>query len=416
MRHNTDTTEFDDFGREARELHDGHRLAVRRQAEELAQRLAHRVAADVRVVEHEGVARIDAHRFDALHQLVIDHARGTVLEFAHALVDQCDEVGEPIGHRRIARVTRGLGVVALEHRAVARAVLLRVVALRQRDQFGEDRDLFVHAGAAGEEDVDRLFEIEQPERQFQVARIEHQRAIAEAARILVVAVEQEQAQVRPRIEDLAQDQRNAARLADAGGAEDREMLAQHVVHVHVRADGGVLLEVADVDRVGTGDIVDQPQFVARDQGGGISDCRIVRDAALEVLRAVVALSDLAHHVETRRGAVTSLASGCADVLRDLRHHADEHRLRALDAQELADRDRGLALAYGVDAAGRKPDGRLRSAHRQDVSAGAIGVRAGSGNCHFFSAHRRLRVFEHATGGPPSAACARTNGSSYQPAL
>ena len=106
----------DDLGREARELHDGHRLAVRRQAEQLAQRLAHRVAADVRVVEHEGVARIVAHRFDARDQLVIDHARGAVLELAHALVDQRDQVGEAIRHRGVDRVAGGLRVVALEHR------------------------------------------------------------------------------------------------------------------------------------------------------------------------------------------------------------------------------------------------------------------------------------------------------------
>jgi hypothetical protein len=62
--------------------------------------------------------------------------------------------------------------------------------------------------------VHDLFEIEQPERQFQVARIEHQCAIAEAAAILVVDVEQEDAQVRPRFEDLVQQQRDAGRFAD----------------------------------------------------------------------------------------------------------------------------------------------------------------------------------------------------------
>ena len=147
--------------------------------------------------------------------------------------------------------------------AVAGAVVLGVVALRERDHLGQDLDFLVDAGTAAEEDVDDLFEIEQPERQLEVARIEHQRAVAEAAAIFVVAVEQEQAQVRPRIEDLLQDQRDAARLADAGGAEHGEMLAQHFVDVDVGADGGVLLQVPDVDRVGARDVVDQPQLVAR---------------------------------------------------------------------------------------------------------------------------------------------------------
>ena len=253
------------------------------------------------------------------------------------------------------------GSLRLSTGAVAGAVALRVVALRLRDQLGQHRDLFVDAGTAGEEDVDRLLEIEQPERQLQVARIEHQRAVAEAARIFVVAVEQEQAQVRPRIEDLAQDQRDAARLADAGGAEHGEMLAQHVVDVDVGADRRVLLQVADVDRVGARDVVDQPQLVARDQRGRIADRRIVGDAALEVVRAVVALLDLAHHVEARGGAETLLARGRGDVLRHLGDHADQQRLGALDAQELADRDRGVARR--IDALRRQADARLRAADR-----------------------------------------------------
>ena len=326
MRHSTDTTEFDHLGREAGELHDGHRLAFRRQAEQLAQRIAHRVAADIGVVEHERVARIDAHRFDALDQLVIDHARRAVLQLAHALVDQRDEIGEAIRHRRVAGVAGGLRIGALEHRAVAGAVALRVVALRQRDQLGQHRDLFVDAGAAGEEDVDRLLEIEQPERQLEVTRVEHQRAVAEAARVFVVAVEQKQAQVRPRVEDLAQDQRDAARLADAGGAEHGEMLAQHFVHVDVGADGRVLLQLPDVDRVGAGDVVDQPQLVARDQGCRIADRRIVGHAALEIMRTVVALLEFAHHVEARGGAETLLVRGRGDVLRDLGDHPDQQTI------------------------------------------------------------------------------------------
>ena len=120
----------------------------------------------------------------------------------------------------------------------------------------------------------------------------------------------------------------------------------------------VLLQVADVDRVGAGDVVDQPQLVARDQGRRIADRRIVGDAALEVVRAVVALLDLAHHVEPRGGAETLLVRGRGDVLRDLGDHADQQRLRALDAQELADRDRGVA---------RRIDAGRRQARRSPAS-------------------------------------------------
>ena len=69
---------IDDFGREAGELHDGHRPAIGGQAEQVADHLRHGVAADIGVVEHEGVARVVAHGFDARNQLVIDDAGRTI--------------------------------------------------------------------------------------------------------------------------------------------------------------------------------------------------------------------------------------------------------------------------------------------------------------------------------------------------
>ncbi len=174
MRHSTDTTGVDDFGGEAGELHDGHRLAVGGQAEQMADHFGHGVAADIGVVEHEGVARIVAHGLDARDQLVIDDARGAVLELAHALVDQRDQVDQAVGHRRIDGVADPPGIDALQPEADPVGVLvLGVDALRHRNDFGEDVELFGHAGAAAEQHVDDLLEIEQPERQLQVARVEH---------------------------------------------------------------------------------------------------------------------------------------------------------------------------------------------------------------------------------------------------
>ena len=78
-----------------------------------------------------------------------------------------------------------------------------------------------------------------------------------------------------------------------------------------------------VDRVGTRDVVDQSQLIARDQRCRISNRRIVGDAALEVMLGVVALLDFAHHVEAGGGAVSLLARGICDVLRHLGDHADQ---------------------------------------------------------------------------------------------
>ena len=69
-------------------------------------------------------------------------------------------------------------------------------------------------------------------------------------------------------QDLLQDERDAARLADAGGAEHGEMLAQHFVDVDVGADRCVLLEVADVDRVRARDVVDEAQSPALIRSAG----------------------------------------------------------------------------------------------------------------------------------------------------
>ncbi len=97
------------------------------------------------------------------------------------------------------------GIDALEANAVG-VLVLRVDALGDRDDFREDFELFGHAGAAGEQHVDDFLEIEQPERQFQIARVQHQRLIAEAAAIFVMHVEQEDAQMRARLQDFVEQQ------------------------------------------------------------------------------------------------------------------------------------------------------------------------------------------------------------------
>ena len=257
----------------------------------------HGVAADIGVVEHEGVARIVAHGLDARNQLVIDDARGAVLELAHALVDQRDQIDQAIGHRRIDGVADRLGIDALQADPVG-VLILGVDALRHRNDFGENVEFLGHAGPAGEQHVDDLFEIEQPERQFQVARIEHQRAVAEAAAIFVVDVEQEDAQVRPRFEDFVEQQRHAGRFADAGRAEHREMLGQHFLDIDIGDDRRVLLQGADIDLVRSARRVDRAQFLIGDQLDGVADGRIVGDAALEFGRS--AAEDFAEQIDRRR--------------------------------------------------------------------------------------------------------------------
>ena len=63
-------------------------LPLRRQPEQVAEDFRHGVAADIGVLEHEGVARMIAERLDASDQLVKDDARDAIFELAHALVEQ----------------------------------------------------------------------------------------------------------------------------------------------------------------------------------------------------------------------------------------------------------------------------------------------------------------------------------------
>ena len=170
MRHSTDTTASTTSAGKPASCMIVIGLPFGRQPEQLAEDLRHGVAADIGVLEHEGVARVVAHRLDARDQPVIVHARRAVLELAHALVDQRDQVGQPIGHRRVDGVAGALRIDLLERQPIGRAAVLRVAALGERDDLGEDLDLLVDARAAAEEDVDDLLEVEQPERQLQVAR------------------------------------------------------------------------------------------------------------------------------------------------------------------------------------------------------------------------------------------------------
>ncbi|OIQ64825.1 hypothetical protein GALL_536240 [mine drainage metagenome] len=104
---------IDDLSGEARKLHHGHRPAIGRQPEQMTDDFGHGIAADIGVVEHEGVTRVVAHGLDARDQLVIDDARGAVLEFAHTLVDQRNQVDQAIGHRGIEGVASRPGLGAL---------------------------------------------------------------------------------------------------------------------------------------------------------------------------------------------------------------------------------------------------------------------------------------------------------------
>ena len=263
MRATTQTTASTTSAGKPGELHHRDRLPARLQPEQVGQDLGHRVAADIGVLEHEAVARIVAQRCrGARDQAMAMHPRRAVFELAHALVDQPDEVLELIGDGRVDGEAGALGVDLAQAEAVGlRGAMRQIHALGDGNVLGEDFELLVDRRPAAVDDVDQFLEVEQPERQLEVLRVDDVGARAEAAGEFVVAVEQEHAHVGRGVEHRVEDHRDAARLADAGRAEHGEMLVEHVADRDARGDGVVVMQRADGRAVGVA-LVDQPQIVA----------------------------------------------------------------------------------------------------------------------------------------------------------
>ena len=89
-------------------------------------------------------------------------------------------------------------------------------------------------------------------------------------------IEDQDAQVRPRLDRLAHQQRHGGRLADAGGADDREVARQRVVDGDAGVDALVLRQLADDDGWPAGEIVDGLQVGGADAMRDGADMRIDR--------------------------------------------------------------------------------------------------------------------------------------------
>ena len=299
-------------------------------------------------------------------QLVIERGARTVLKLAHALVEEIDQILDAIGHRRIGGEAGIFRFALLGQQAIAAAraiAILQIGAFGERNDFRQDFDFFLDAGPAAEEGVDGLLEIEQPERQPQIARIEHIGLVAEATAIFVVRIDQKDAQVRTGIENLLQDDGDATRFADAGGAENGEVTADQIVDVDMNADILVLLQVTDMGVVGIGGAIDHAQFTLAEHGRAIADVGIFGDTALKARCATVAVEKFADQVEVRDLAERLAATGhLRRLLADIGDQTDDDRLGGGQAHEAADRRR-----LAVSGAPGQIDGRLRTVHRDDAA-------------------------------------------------
>ena len=105
--------------------------------------LRHRVAADIGILEHEGVTRVVADCFDAGNQFVIVHARRSVLELTHPLVDHRNQVREPIRNRSIDRITDALPSVIFGRSARPLQSGMGIARLSEGNDFGKNIDFFL---------------------------------------------------------------------------------------------------------------------------------------------------------------------------------------------------------------------------------------------------------------------------------
>ena len=234
-----------------------------------------------------------------------------------------------------------------------------------RDDLGEDFDLLLQARASAKEYVDSFLEIEQPERQLEVLRVQNLRPITEGVAVFVVRVDEEDPQVRPHLQNLAQDDGNPARFTDARAAEEGEMLAQHVVDLDASTDGAVLLELPDIDRVRAGRVVDPSQIVASKQIDLVSYDRIIGNAALKSNGTTLSLLELAEQVDAGGQWDASLTCRLLSSV-DVGDHADHRGSQRAHCQEFADGDAPLIGQLGPDGC-RQPNVCLRAAHGENVS-------------------------------------------------
>src|SRR5690606_21311161 len=97
----------------------------------------------------------------------------------------------------------------------------------------------------------------------------------------VVRIEDQDAQVWPRFDRLAHQERDGGGLADAGCAHHGEVTGKRIVDGDARVQRLVLRKLADLDGAPARKIVDRLKIKRPDAVRHRADMRIDRDAAIE---------------------------------------------------------------------------------------------------------------------------------------
>ncbi len=129
-----------------------------------------------------------------------------------------------------------------------------------------------------------FLEVHQPIGHLQVADVEDQPGVAERRGIFAVRVDHDDMTLWRGLADTVEDQRGAGRLAGAGRAEQREVLAEHGVDIEPGADVVGRVDRTELDRAAPVAGIDLAQVGRR---GGIDQRagdRIAGDTALEAVQ------------------------------------------------------------------------------------------------------------------------------------
>ena len=164
---------------------------------------------------------------------------------------------------------------------------------------------------------------------------------------------------------MLKEQRDRARFADPGGAENREMLAQHLINVEACRDCRVLLEVSDLNRARAAIMENEPQLARPHEDRCVADRRVGGHSALEVRRRRLVVADFADQFELRHCDIT--CARCR-LFRPQAHVGDEpgqQRLSGAYAEKLADCRAHLLGA--LRRRRRQADARLRAADGDNVT-------------------------------------------------
>src|SRR5690606_29454735 len=128
-----------------------------------------------------------------------------------------------------------------------------------------------------------FLEVHQPVRHLQVRDVEDLPGVAERGGIFAVRIDHHDVALRRGLADAVEDQGGAGRLASAGRAEQREVLAEHRIDVEAGADIAGGIDGPDLDRgaaVGSVDLLQIGGGRGEDQRAGD---RVAGDAAAEAV-------------------------------------------------------------------------------------------------------------------------------------